>query len=144
MHCTTAFRDFGFLRWQRLTSCAFEPVCHHIQHRFGSKETSFMSSSCFSAPVCHLLPSCIAALCFCLSVCLLTKQLLAWWSFLLPETSQTCNQRMQETDPPWLLMIVSQNMNKTLKCRALKKMCWDRMFFLAHEWEHVGQWWIAC
>jgi hypothetical protein len=61
---------FGFLSWQRLTSCAFKPVCHHIWHRFGFQEPSVMSSSCFSAPVYHLLPSCIAPLCFYLSVCL--------------------------------------------------------------------------
>jgi hypothetical protein len=41
MHCTTAFRDFGFLSWQRLTSCAFKPVCHHIRHRFGFQRNKF-------------------------------------------------------------------------------------------------------
>ncbi len=115
MHSTTAFWDFGFLSWQRLTSCAFKPVFHHIWHHFGFQRTKcyvlqlFLSSSL--SPRTFLYCSSLF-LSVCLSVCLLTKQLLAWWSFLLPETSQTYNQRMQETDPPWLLMIVSQILEK--------------------------------
>ncbi len=69
----TVLLHFGIL--DSLVDIDLLPVCSNqfvsiFNIVLASKEPSFMSSSCFSAPVCHLLPSCIAPLCFYLSVCL--------------------------------------------------------------------------
>ncbi len=70
MHCTTAFRGLDSLVDRDLRPVRSNQFVTIFDIVLASKEPTFMSSSCFSAPVCHLLPSCIAPLCFYLSVCL--------------------------------------------------------------------------
>jgi hypothetical protein len=114
MHCTTAIRDFGFFSWQRLTSCAFKPVCHHIRHCFGFQRTKcyvlqlFLSSSLW--PPTFLYCSSLF-LSVCLSVSLQKHYWLDDLFCFLKHHKHTIN-KCKKLNPPWLLMIVSQILEK--------------------------------
>ncbi len=144
MHCTTAFRDFGFLSWQRLTSCAFEPGCHHIGHRFGFQRNKFyvlqLFLSCSLSPPTFLYCSSLF-----LSVCLSPYKRTIGFMIFSPSWNITNIQSTNARN--WPSLATDDCFSKheqNVELSSLKKMCWERMFFLAHEWEHVGQWWIAC